>query len=165
MATLATASGFPYPATSETPDVQRDLKALVDYLEAKTAAPTAFTPTWTASTTNPVLGNGTIAASWFRIGNLITFRIKITAGSTTTFGSGAYTFTLTGLPTPVAGIRQVQPAGIYARGAASAAFQGILNGSLAMPLYVTTAFTALTNTTAAWASGDTFEITGSYMAA
>ena len=165
MATLATASGIPYPATSETPNVQRDLKALADYLEAMAATGTAFTPTWTASTTNPAIGNGTISARWFKIGNLIFFRIKVTAGSTTTFGTGSYTFTLTGLPTPVAGIRQVIPAGIYARGAGSTAFQGLLNGSLAMPLYVTTAFTALASTTAAWASGDTFEITGHYLAA
>ena len=158
MATLTTASGFPYPATTETSDVQRDLKALADYLEAKAATATAFTPTWTASTTNPAIGNGTIAGAWWRVGNLIFFRIKVTAGSTNTF-------TLTGLPTPVAGIRQVIPAGIYARGAVSTAFQGLLNGSLAMPLFVSTAFTALASTTAAWASGDTFEITGNYLAA
>lgn len=166
MATLTTASGFPYPATSETPDVQRDLKALVDYLEAKTAAPTAFAPVWVASTTNPVIGNGTITGSWFAVGKIVFFRVRIVTGSTTTYGTGSYSINLNGLPTPVASMRQLQTSCVYARGAASTAFYGLLSGgSTAMPLYVSTALTALTNATAAWASGDTFEIVGQYLAA
>lgn len=93
MSTLATASGFPYPATTETADVQRDLKALADYLEAQLAW-TAYTPVWTGSTTNPVIGNGTLQGAYCKIGKLVNFRASITLGSTTTVGAGAYGLSL-----------------------------------------------------------------------
>ena len=53
------------------------------------AAWTAYTPTWTMSTTNPVIGNGTLVGRFSRIGKTIDFMIQITMGSTTTFGTGA----------------------------------------------------------------------------
>lgn len=98
MATLSTASGFPYPATTETADPQRDLKALADYLEAQLAW-TAYTPVWTGSTTNPVIGNGTLQGAYCKIGKLVHFRCSITLGSTTTVGAGAYTVTLPAVST------------------------------------------------------------------
>lgn len=55
---------------------------------------TAYTPTWTGSTTNPVLGNGSIDAKYMRLGKLVICTIEVTMGSTTTFGSGAWFFTL-----------------------------------------------------------------------
>lgn len=93
MSTLATASGFPYPATTETADVQRDLKALADYLEAQLAW-TAYTPVWTGSSTNPVINNGTLQGAYCKIGKLVNFRASITLGSTTTVGAGAYGLSL-----------------------------------------------------------------------
>lgn len=53
---------------------------------------TAYTPTWTANTTNPVIGNGTITGAYRQAGKHVSFRIVIVAGSTTTWGSGAYRF-------------------------------------------------------------------------
>lgn len=53
---------------------------------------TAYTPTWTANTTNPVIGNGTITGAARAVGKDISFRITIVAGTTTTWGSGAYRF-------------------------------------------------------------------------
>jgi hypothetical protein len=58
------------------------------------AAWTSYTPTWTASTTNPAIGNGTIAGAYTRIGKTVLFRVNITAGSTTTYGSGQYRISL-----------------------------------------------------------------------
>lgn len=51
----------------------------------------SYTPTWTAST-NPAIGNGTItdAGAYVQIGKTVHFRLKITMGSTTTFGSGGF---------------------------------------------------------------------------
>lgn len=57
--------------------------------------PTSYTPAWTANTTNPVLGNGTKVGRWWQAGKLAHARIEITAGSTTTFGTGFMKF---GLP-------------------------------------------------------------------
>lgn len=52
-----------------------------------------YTPTWSASSA-PSIGNGTLAGSYTRIGNIIHARIRLVAGSTTTYGSGTWTFTL-----------------------------------------------------------------------
>ena len=49
---------------------------------------------WTATTTNPTLGNGTWEAAYTQVGKTVRFRITLTMGSTTTFGSGVYTFAL-----------------------------------------------------------------------
>jgi hypothetical protein len=54
----------------------------------------SYTPTWTAATTNPVLGNGTIKGNFARIGTKITVQIDLAIGSTTTLGSGEWYFSL-----------------------------------------------------------------------
>lgn len=59
---------------------------------------TAYTPVWTGATTNPVIGNGSITGAYQALGKHISFRIIIVAGSTTTFGSGAYSFTYPPFP-------------------------------------------------------------------
>jgi hypothetical protein len=48
----------------------------------------AYTPTWTASVTNPVIGNGTITGSYYVRGKYLLNSVNITMGSTTTYGSG-----------------------------------------------------------------------------
>jgi hypothetical protein len=56
---------------------------------------TSYTPIWAViSGTQPVLGNGTLTGSYSRIGDLVFFRIQLNIGSTTTTGSGNYTFSL-----------------------------------------------------------------------
>jgi hypothetical protein len=55
---------------------------------------TSYTPTWTGSTTNPSLGNGTLSAAYIQIGKTVHFRINLTMGTTTTYGSGIWRFTL-----------------------------------------------------------------------
>lgn len=61
----------------------------------------SYTPTWTAATTNPVLGNGTLIGRYQKLGRTVTVHINLTAGSTTTFGSGNYSFAL---PFPAANV-------------------------------------------------------------
>lgn len=58
------------------------------------AAWTAFTPTWTAETTNPVIGNGTLAGAYLLMGKTLFVNIYVKAGSTTTFGAGEWRFAL-----------------------------------------------------------------------
>ncbi len=55
---------------------------------------TTYTPTWTAQTTNPSLGNGSINGRYYRIGNVVTAFINLTMGSTTTYGSGTWWFSM-----------------------------------------------------------------------
>ena len=52
----------------------------------------SYTPTWTASTTNPSIGNGTLSGRYIQIGKLVYCQFKMVAGSTTTFGSGEWRF-------------------------------------------------------------------------
>jgi hypothetical protein len=54
----------------------------------------AFTPTWTASTTNPTIGDGTLRGWYARSGSIVTATYEVIMGSTTTFGTGTYAFSL-----------------------------------------------------------------------
>jgi len=58
------------------------------------AASVTWTPTWASAGTQPVLGNGTITGTYFRIQKLIVAEARLVAGSTTTFGTGVYGLTL-----------------------------------------------------------------------
>lgn len=63
-----------------------------DYLDSGAIT---YTPAWTAVTSNPAIGNGTITGRyWRRRDKLVTVEIIITTGTTTTYGSGAYLFSL-----------------------------------------------------------------------
>ena len=54
------------------------------------AAWESWTPNWTASTTNPAIGNGFIGGSYCRINKTVIAEGYVIAGSTTTYGSGTY---------------------------------------------------------------------------
>ena len=54
----------------------------------------SYTPTWTATTTNPSIGDGTLSGRYTVIGKLVVLNIRMVAGSTTTFGSGEWNFSL-----------------------------------------------------------------------
>jgi hypothetical protein len=54
---------------------------------------TSYTPTWTGG--SPTIGNGTLSASYTRKGVFVQVNVTLIIGSTTTVGSGAWTF---GLP-------------------------------------------------------------------
>lgn len=56
--------------------------------------PTSVTPTWAADSSNPAIGNGTLSCKVNRSGRFYRAVIKLVAGSTTTFGTGAFYFQL-----------------------------------------------------------------------
>jgi hypothetical protein len=101
--TLVLQSG---PAGSKVNAISADASGKVGFPQGLSSATTGvyeegtWTPVWTGNTTNPSLGNGTITGSYTRIGRLINATIRLTIGSTTTFGSGNYYFSL---PKPVGG--------------------------------------------------------------
>lgn len=70
-----------------------EVKTLSDALEGA-GAWASYTPAWTGAGGNPALGNGTVQAAYKRIGSTVHFRIWVTCGSTTTYGSGAWSFAL-----------------------------------------------------------------------
>lgn len=55
---------------------------------------TSYTPTWTAATTNPVLNNGVMVGKYLKIGRKCIVDIRLQMGSTTTYGSGVYSFSV-----------------------------------------------------------------------
>ena len=54
----------------------------------------SYTVSWTASTTNPAIGNGTLNGKYVQIGKIVTCNILMVPGSNTTFGSGNWSFSL-----------------------------------------------------------------------
>lgn len=65
-----------------------------DQINEIIAAWTAYTPAWTAASTNPVLGNGTLTGRHMKVGRTCHAQIDLVTGSTTTYGSGAYSMSL-----------------------------------------------------------------------
>lgn len=136
------------------------------------AAWTAYTPTWTGTTTNPTLGNGSFAGSaWLRIGKTVLFRIVLTMGSTTTYGSGQWVLTPPVAPVGGATVRVPNPADYYDTG--NNAYPGyaafFTGGNLYLYCDPTTAGGASRAVGAAapftFGAGDQVVINGSYEAA
>jgi hypothetical protein len=53
-----------------------------------------YTPEWTCAGTPPSIGNGTIGGTVTRAGQSVTANVSVLMGSTTTFGTGDWTFSL-----------------------------------------------------------------------
>jgi hypothetical protein len=60
---------------------------------------TAFTPSWSSTGTAPSLGNGQLAMYYQRYGKMCFVRMYFQVGSTSTFGTGTYLFSLPFTPT------------------------------------------------------------------
>ncbi|MFD4912861.1 hypothetical protein ACFWNR_06515 [Streptomyces virginiae] len=55
---------------------------------------TPYTPSWTAASVNPTLGNGSLVARWTRVGSQITTSGNLTLGSTSSGGTGVWSISL-----------------------------------------------------------------------
>lgn len=53
-----------------------------------------YVPTWTSSGTAPAIGNGSIAGRFIQLGKWVFVQFNLTFGSTSTFGTGEYIFSL-----------------------------------------------------------------------
>ena len=172
MATSTPIFGWPIPTGTDPADVpywmSQGLTAVENSLGS---AWTAYTPTWGASTTNPTIGNGSIAGAYRQLGKTIMFRAQVSFGTTTTFGAGGHT--LTAPVTQIAGVRTMQ-AGVLVNAGTEYAIWGQMIGNTSnMSIrYVNTGTTsALTPFGAAnpvaltAASPNGFWISGTYEAA
>jgi hypothetical protein len=79
--------GETVPAATMNTEIRDQFNSMFD-------AWTGWTPTWTGATTNPVLGNGTMTGRYMKWGRTCHVSMEIVMGSTTTYGSGAWSFTL-----------------------------------------------------------------------
>ena len=132
---------------------------------------TAYSPTWTGSSSNPFLGNGTLVGRYKEIGKTVFIYIKLTAGSSTTFGTGYWKFTLpvTALNSNVVILNTLflQSPSTWYQGMSYTAYAGG-DGTYVVPVLNqgATASAAVTSSVPfSWATGDTLTITGSYEAA
>jgi hypothetical protein len=71
-----------------------------------------YTPTWSSSGVQPAIGNGTLSARYFRLQKLLFIEMFWQAGTTTTFGTGAYAFSLPSGITARAGLNGFMSRGI-----------------------------------------------------
>jgi len=86
---------WPFPVVGDPATVAPDMAALAAAADASLGnAFTAYTPTWTAVTTPPAIGNGTLFGRAKRFGKWGVYSITMVAGNTTTFGTGAWRFAL-----------------------------------------------------------------------
>lgn len=81
-------------SSGETPTGNTFNTEIRDQFNSMFDAWTAYTPVWTATGTNPVLNNGTSAGRYLKIGRTCYVSGLVTSGSTTTYGSGSYIFSL-----------------------------------------------------------------------
>lgn len=94
-----TSLGIYYPDPSGVPKRQ-DIQDLATTTNAAilTAAPqsawSTYSAAWTSSGTNPAIGNGSITGRYIQLGKTILFRVTITMGSSTTYGTGGYAVSL-----------------------------------------------------------------------
>lgn len=119
-----------------------------------------YTPVWTAVTTNPVLGNGTLIGKYIRTGRKVTVIINLQPGTTTTFGSGGWRFSLPFRIQRGVGLAHALDAGTarYAATLLSATATTILLWQA--DLATGTEFAAATPFT--WTSGDILDIEYTY---
>ena len=125
----------------------------------------SYTVSWTAATTNPSIGNGTLAGRYVQIGKTVICSIALVMGSTTTYGSGNWSLSL---PKTVASVSvryigqftiyNASPGGNYAGSAVVGSNQS------AITLFVRDQGGSGLNSTTphTWASGDELFLTVVY---
>lgn len=94
------------------------VNANVTTLATLTGTWTDYTPAWTASV-NPAKGNGTLTGRYKQNGKTVVAEVFMQAGSTTTFGTGVWSFSLptTALSVIWAGAAYILDAGTANRSA------------------------------------------------
>lgn len=108
----------------------------------------AYTPTWGATGSAPALGNGTLTGRYVQIGKLVVATLSWTAGSTTTYGTGTWTFTF-----------PVTAASVSGGGTAQGNDVGTALYSLLCVPYTTTTFTLQSSASPAAGVGPTVPFT------
>jgi hypothetical protein len=137
--------------------------AAVALTVAAAASWQAFTPTWSGSVTNPVIGNGTFDGKYLQVGKTVQFHLVVTMGSTTTYGSGAW-----GLTLPVAPLTSHAVPAVYVDSSASTRCSGsgwLTNGSGIFRMLPPTdaASSGISPTVPfTWATSDQIIISGTY---
>jgi hypothetical protein len=121
---------------------------------------TAYTCTWTGATTNPVIGNGTFVSEFMQIGKTVWYKIHIVIGSTTTVGSGSYTWSLP--VAPVEGLGTAPGTAVVSNGGSGYARTPFCVGGPSIVLVDASAARVAPTVPFALATGHIIHITGCY---
>lgn len=133
--------------------------------KAVPSAWTAYTPVWTATSVAPTLGNGTDAGAYRQTGKTIDFRISITFGTTTTFGSGNYRLGLPVSPVSIAvNVVGVLNTNTGLQEGFVGLYEGVVSGGQAVVMLIDSA-TVLGSSNGRLVSGATLVVAGTYEAA
>jgi hypothetical protein len=128
-----------------------DASEAVNYVDMNSRG---FTPAWGAGGSAPSFGNADVRCSYTRKDNIVTAYYYIVFGSTTTFGTGGWLFSLpvnrvTGVNTDYVGNGIGRNAGLTVRTLAASGLPNTIQANIADG-------TLVSNTVpSAWASGDT----------
>ena len=134
------------------------------------AAWQSWTPTVSASGGSPTIGNGTMTAKYIKIGKTVSYRIDITCGSTTNFGTGGLTLTL---PLTAASSTSLSPIGVaYMRDDSTTSKLGgvvTLASTTTLQIFANSSISAVpavfSTSPWTWATNDTLQLSGTYEAA
>lgn len=117
----------------------------------------AFDTSWSAVSSSPSIGNGSLLMNVSKVGNVATITLRLIIGSTTNLGSGAWSFSL---PYPSRSISSC--VGYALKGQQRNLVVGALSGGV-MTLYKPETSSPIGPTIPfAWGSGDSLLITTSY---
>lgn len=118
----------------------------------------SYTPTWTGLSSNPSLGDGTITGSYSIHDGLCSILIDLEMGSTTTFGTGSWNFSLpfTARSSGLGSVRALDSGTAWFVGTSLAA------GNVVDVTFNNTANQASATIPFTWAAGDRLQIFVSY---
>jgi hypothetical protein len=156
---------IPTIASGDTTTVPASLATYRDALKAATEAWTSYTPAWSSTGTAPAINNGTLTGGYAQLNKLFLFRILLTVGSSTTFGTGVLSLSLPGTPRGAVGTWTWKGVGVDA---SVAQYEWNLQwsgaGTTCLMLYPNTGSNALValSGTAPWTAGtaDTYSVQG-----
>lgn len=128
----------------------------------------SYSPAWTAASANPAIGNGTITGKYLEVGDVVWFAARIVAGSTTTFGTGAYS-----VSTPNSAATAIGLGSVWVQAFDSSAGNAMYAGVATLNTSTTVAPATLAQPAVAWsptvpitfASGDAIVVMGFYFRA
>lgn len=156
-------SGLPYPSLTGSNNPPADFQALAVALDPLvTPQVVNYTPAWSQfGGSGLLIGNGTLAGQYVKVGRLVQFLVILTRGSTSNFGTSYYYFST---PVAAAGSPAAVGTGIVIVGGAFKTVTVRLAGSGSFAM-MRPDDSQLSNASFSWATGDQIAISGSYISA
>lgn len=124
-----------------------------------------WNPTWEGATTDPAIGNGTINAIYYLLGERVLVSIYVTMGATTTYGSGEWTFDLPIEADVTNGINYIGSVYILDNGTTHDIGVCRITDSNTIKMYVKNSSSIRSNVPHTWAANDLLILTIRYLKA